>query len=172
MIACACAAMPVAFADPPPQTPWETPPVAPAPPPRVTVSTMGATMPVFVREPEQGPPTGAWIATGVTGGLAIAALGWWAYSDHYIYGSRGNQAAGCVPNFNALGMDLNNCSAGNAGVEHRQHVWFDTEFAIGVATATAAVVAAYLWSHHEGTLHRVTVTPTPTGVAVSLGGRL
>ena len=149
--------MPVAFADP-------------APPP-VTVSTMGATTPVFVREPEPGPPTGAWIATGVAGGLAVAALGWWLYSDHYIYGSHGNQAAGCVPNFNSMGVDLNNCSAANLGVEHRQHVWFYSEFAIGAATATAAVVAAYLWSHHEGTLRRVTVTPTPSGAAVSVGGR-
>jgi hypothetical protein len=132
---------------------------------------MAAAMPAYVREPDNAPRTNAWIATGVTGGLAVAGLGWWLAGDHYIYGSHGNQPGGCVPNFNAEGIDVNNCSAGNLGVEHRQHVWFYSEFAIGAATATAAVVAAYLWSQHEDTLHLVTVTPTPSGAAVSVGGR-
>ena len=163
VIACTCVGAPVVVAD----TPTDQPP--PATPPPVTVSTMHGTTPVFVRDPDHGPPTGAWIATGVGGGLAVATLVWWLYGDHYVYGSRGNQPDGCVPNF-VMGIDVNNCSAGNAGVGHRQHVWFYSEAALGAGTVGAAIAAAYLWSRHEGALHRVTVTPTPSGAAVSVGG--
>jgi hypothetical protein len=121
-------------------------------------------------QPGASSATPAWIVSGVAVGLAIAAGAWWLYSDHYVFGS--HETSSCVPNF-VMGVDLNNCPPPDeAGVSHRQRVWFDTEAALGVATVAATIAAAYLWSQHGHTLQRVAVTPTASGgAAVILGGR-
>jgi len=166
---------------PPQQQPDATPPPAPSkyvPPaansalPVVTVSTMPTTSTV-AGEPDHDPRTAAWISTGVTVALATSVLAWWALRDHYVFGLKGNNPD-CVPNLGSMGVDSNNCNAIKEGENdvalHREHVWNDTEFALGAVTAASGFITAWLWSRHVHSSHQVLVSPTSGGGSVSIGG--
>jgi hypothetical protein len=73
-----------------------------------------------------------------------------------------------------MGRDRNNCNAVIAGEDeaafHREHLWNDTEFALGAVTAASAFISTWLWARHYHFSHQVLVAPVTNGAQVSVDG--
>jgi len=170
VIACVCFTSPVlADPDPPPTPPtapptsgqYRPPPINPALP-VVRIATMPrlVTMPSSERDVASWTPT--IVSTAITGTLGAAMLVWWRLSDRYTYGYKGPYS-GCVPKLIGMGHDANSCYAEHLGQDdaafRRQHLWNDSEFALGAVTAASAFISAWLWARHYHASHDVLVTP-------------
>src|SRR5262249_17882430 len=164
---------PVATQSIPARTPAATSPAATtgtvAP---VTISTM----PVTKEVPggwDDGSRTGAWIATGIAGGVLAATVGWYFYRDRYTFVAKPYDP-NCVPDPVVMGGDSHSCNANHpaedALAEHKSHVWAFTELGLVTATGAASLVAAYVWSRHRIPSRHVVVSAEHGGGTVVMVG--